>query len=215
MIETPDYRGYRCPPEISGRAVWQYHGFTLSFRDVEDLLSERGITVSYETVHQWCLTFGSDYARRIEKHKGLRGVRWFLNEVVVSSQGKRRYLWRAVDQDGDLVEILVQDRKDARVANRFFRKALRSQFGVPTDITTDQLGSYAAAKCEVLPSVAHCQDQYTNNRAEVCPEPSREQGRQVRGFRSDGHALRFLSVHRQVNNLFRLGRDLLRAKNHR
>ncbi len=215
MIETPGYRGYRFPREIIGRAVWLYHRFTLSFRDVEDLLSERGISVSYETIRQWCVTFGPDYARRIRKHKGPRGDRWFLDEVVVSIQGKRRYLWRAVDQDGDLIEILVQDRKDTRAAKRFFRKALRSQFSVPIEITTDKLGSYAAAKREVMPSVPHCQDQYANNRAEVSHEPTREQERQMRGFRSDGHAQRFLSVHGQVNNLFRLGRHLLRAKNYR
>ena len=135
--------------------------------------------------------------------------------LVVSIQGQRRYLWRAVDQDGDLIEILVQQRKDTRAAKRFFQKALRSQFSVPIEITTDKLRSYAAAKREVMPSVPHCQDQYANNRAEVSHEPTREQERQMRGFRSDGHAQRFLSVHGQINNLFRVGRHLLRAKNYR
>ena len=120
-----------------------------------------------------------------------------------------------MDQDEDLLEVLVQDRKDTRAAKRFFRKALSAQFSVPIEITTDKLGSYAAAKREVMPSVPHCQDHYANNRAEVSHEPTREQERQMRGFRSDGHAQRFLSVHGQVNNLFRLGRHLLRAKNYR
>ena len=215
MTEAPNYRGYRFPPEIIARSVWLYHRFTLSFRDIEDLLAERGVTVSYETIRQWCLTFGPDYARRIRQHQGPRGDCWFLDEVVVSIQGKRRYLWRAVDQDGDLIEILVQKRKDTKAAKRFFRKALRSQTAVPIEITTDKLRSYASAKREVMPSVPHCQDHYANNRAEVSHEPTREQERQMRGFRSDGHAQRFLSVHGQVNNLFRLGRHLLRAKNYR
>jgi putative transposase len=215
MTKSPDYRGYRFPPEIIARAVWLYHRFTLSFCDVEDLLAERRITVSYETIRQWCSTFGPDYARRIRKSQGPRGDRWFLDEVVVSIQGQRRYLWRAVDQDGDLIEILVQRRKDTQAAKRFFRKMLRSQTHVPVGITIDKLRSYAAAKRELLPSVPHCQDQYANNRVEVSHEPTRQQERQMRGFRSDGQAQRFLSVHGQCNNLFSLGRHLLSAPNYR
>ena len=165
MTETPDYRGYRFPPEIIAQAVWLYHRFTLSFRDVEDLLAERGVMVSYEIIRQWCLTFGPDYARRIRKHQGPRGDRWFLDEVVVSIQGKRRYLWRAVDQDGDLIEILVQKRKDTQAAKRFFRKALRAHKQLPIEISTDKLRRYASATREVMPSVQHCQEQYANNRA--------------------------------------------------
>jgi len=130
-------------------------------------------------------------------------------------KGKRRYLWRAVDQDGDLIEILIQKRKDTKAAKRFFRKALRLQTAVPIEITTDKLRSYASAIREVMPSVPHCQDHYANNHAEVSREPTREQEKHMRGFRSDGHAQRFLSVHGQVNNLFRLGRHLLRSKNYR
>jgi putative transposase len=215
MTDNPSYRGYRFPRDIIAHAVWLYHRYTLSFRDVEDLLAERGITVSYETVRQWCKNFGPQYARRIKKRQGPRGDQWFLDEVVVNIQGKRRYLWRAVDQDGDLIEILVQKRKDTQAARRFFRKLLRSQTEVPIEITTDKLGSYAAAKRDVMPSVPHCHDQYANNRAEVSHEPIREQERQMRGFRSDGHAQRFLSAHGQVTNLFRVGRHLLRAPNYR
>lgn len=178
-------------------------------------MAERGITVSYETVRQWCLTFGPVYARKIRKRQGPRGDRWFLDDVVVSIQGKRRYFWRAVDQGGDLIEILVQSSKDTKAAKRFFRKALRSQSQVPIEITTDKLRRYAAAKRDVLPSVMHCQEQYANNRAEVSHEPTREQERQIRGFRSDAQAQRFLSVHGQYNNLFRLSRHLLRAENYR
>jgi putative transposase len=119
MSETRDYRGYRFPPDIITHAVWLYHRFTLNLRDVEDFLAERGIAVSYETIRQWCQTFGPPYARSIKKRQGPRRDRWFLDEVVVNIQGKPRYLWRAVDQDGDLIEILVQKRKDTRAAKRF------------------------------------------------------------------------------------------------
>ena len=215
MKQELSYRGYRFPPDIISRAVWLYHRFTLSLRDIEDLLAERGITVSHETIRQWCVTFGPHYARRIKKSNGPRGDRWFLDEVTVSIQGQRRYLWRAVDQDGEVIDILVQKRKDTRAAKRFFIKLLKSQGQTPIELTTDKLRSYAAAKREVMPSVPHGQDRYANNRAEVSHEHTREQERQMRGFRSDGHAQRFLSVHSQLHNLFRLGRHLLRATNYR
>ena len=125
------------------------------------------------------------------------------------------YLWRAVDQDGEVIDILVQKRKDTRAAKRFFINLLKSQGQTPIELTTDKLRSYAAAKREVMPSVPHGQDRYANNRAEVSHEHTREQERQMRGFRSDGHAQRFLSVHSQLHNLFRLGRHLLRATNYR
>lgn len=215
MNKSTDYRGLRFPREIIARAVWLYHRFTLSFRDVEDLLAERGITVSYDTIRQWCGRSGPDYVRQIKKRMGPRGDRWFLDEVVVTIQGQRRYLWRAVDQDGDLIEVLVQKRKDAQAAKRLFRKILGSQRQLPIEITSDKLRSYAAGKRELLSSVPHCQDRYANNRIEVSHEPTRQQERQMRGFRSDGHAQRFLRVHGQCNNLFRLGRHLLAAPNYR
>ena len=158
MSDTPNYRGYRFPSEIIAQAVWLYHRFKLSFRDVEDLLAERGVTVSYETIRQWWRTFGPQYARSIKRRLGPRGDRWFLDEIVVSIQGKRRYLWRAIDQDGDLIDILVQKRKNTQAAKRFFRKLLRSQTQVPIEITTDKLPSYAAAKRQLMPSVPHSQD---------------------------------------------------------
>ena len=121
------YRGYRFPPDVIAHTVWLYHRFALSLRDVEDLLAERGVTVSYETIRQWCATFGPHFARRIKARLGSRGDRWFLDEVVVSICGERRYLWRAVDQDGDVLNILVQKRKDTKAAKRFFRKLLKGQ----------------------------------------------------------------------------------------
>ena len=154
MKQELSYRGYRFPPDIISRAVRLYHRFTLSLRDIEDLLAERGITVSYETIRQWCVTFGPHYARRIKKSNGPRGDRWFLDEVTVSIQGQRRYLWRAVDQGGEVIDILVQKRKDTRAAKRFFIKLLKSQGQTPIELTTDKLRSYAAAKREVMPSVS-------------------------------------------------------------
>jgi putative transposase len=211
MNSLPDYRGYRFPPEIISHTVWLYHRFTLSLRDIEDLLAERGVIVSYEAIRRWRARFGLDYAKRLRRRHGAGGDRWFLDEVTVSIQGKRHYLWRAVDQDGDVLDILVQSRKNTHAAKRFFRKLLKGQKGTPNEMTTDKLRSYAPAKREMMASVVHCQSKYANNRAEVSHERTREQERKMRGFVSPGQAQRFLSVHGQVQNLFRVGRHLLRA----
>ena len=143
--DTPSYHGYRFPPEIISHAVWLYHRFGVSFRDVEDLLAQRGITVSYEAIRLWCLTFGSAYARRLRRRQGRLGDIWHLDEVFVAIQGRRYYLWRAVDQDGDVIDILVQSRRDCRAATRFFRKLLKGQECTPGWLVTDKLTSYRAA----------------------------------------------------------------------
>ena len=216
-MNAPDlcYNGYRFPPEIIGHAVWLYHRFCLSFRDAEDLLAQRGITVSYETIRQWCHTFGPDYARRLRRRRGRLGDTWYLDELFVKIQGRRRYLWRAVDQDGDLIDILVQSRRDRRAATRFFRKLLKGQGQAPRRLITDKLRSYSAAHRTVMPSVVHSTKQYENNRAEVSHQSTRQRERQMRHFTSAAHAQRFLSVHGLVQNLFRVGRHLLRAVHHR
>ena len=121
MTQPPSYRGYRFPPEIISHAVWLYHRFGLSLRDVEDLLAERGVTVTYEAIRQWCLTFGLDYVRRLRRRRGRMGDTWYLDEVFVKIQGRQQYLWRAVDEDGDVIDILVQSRRNRRAAIRFFR----------------------------------------------------------------------------------------------
>ena len=151
----PSYRGYRFPPEIISHAVWLYHRFSLSFRDVEDLLAERGITVTYETIRQWCLTFGIDYARRLRSRRGRQGDIWHLDELFIRIQGRQQYLWRAVDEDGDEIDILVQPRRNRRAAIRFFRKLLKTQGGGPRRLITDKLPSYGAACRTVMPSVVH------------------------------------------------------------
>ncbi len=152
---TPSYRGHRFPREIISHAVWLYHRFCLSFRDVEDLLAERGITVSFETIRQWCRKFCTDYERTLKRREGRLGDTWHLDELFVTIQGKRQYLWRAVDQDGDVIDILVQSRRDRRAAERFFRKLLKGQGAEPVLLVTDKLRSYGAAQRAIMPSVRH------------------------------------------------------------
>jgi putative transposase len=166
------YHGYRFPPEIFSYAVWLYHRFCLSFRDTEDLLAQRGITVSYEAIRQWCRTFGPAYARRLRCRQGRLGDTWHLDELFVNIQGRQHYLWRAVDQDGDVIDILVQPRRDRPAAERFFRKLLKGQGCAPRRLITDKLRSYSAAHAIVMPSVVHSTQQYENNRAEVSHQPA-------------------------------------------
>ncbi len=209
------YHGYRFPPEIISHAVWLYHRFSLSFRDVEDLLAERGITVTYEAIRQWCRTFGPQYARRLKRRQGRLGDTWHLDEVFVTIQGRRQYLWRAVDQDGAVLDIFLQPRRDQRAAERFFHKLLRGQGGEPRRLVTDKLRSYAAAHRAVMPDVTHSTARYENNRAEVSHQPTRQRERQMRRFKSPTQAQRFLSLHGLVGNLFQVGRHLLRAVHYR
>ena len=211
----PSYRGHRFPPEIISRAVWLYHRFTLSFRDVEDLLAERGITVSYEVIRLWCLKFGPEYAGILRKKRGRLGDTWYVDEMFVKIRGEHRYLWRAVDQDGDVLDILVTSRRDTRAAKRFFRKVLKGQGRPPWKLITDKLRSYPAAHREIFPSVEHRTGQFENNRAEVSHQHTREQERQARRFKSIAQTQRFLTVHGQIQNLFRVGRHHLKAVHHR
>ena len=209
------YRRHRFPPQIISHAVWLYHRFTLSFRDVEDLLAERGIVVSYESIRRWCHKFGPDYARSLRRQRGRLGDIWYVAELFLTIRGQRRYLWRAVDQDGDVIDILVTKKRDHRAAKRFFRKALKHQEKPPWQLVTDKLRSYPAAHREVFPSIVHRTGQYENNRAEVSHQHTREQERQMRKFKSMAQAQRFLSVHGPIQNLFRVGRHKVRAFNHR
>ena len=213
--DAPSYRGYRFPADIIAHAVWLYFRFGLSFRDVEDLLAERGITVTYETIRQWCRTFGRAYARRLRHRRGQLGDTWHLDELFVSINGRLQYLWRAVDQDGDVLDVLVQSRRNRRAAVRFFRKILKTQGRLPRRLITDKLRSYSAAHRHVMPSVVHCTKRYTNNRAEVSHQPTRQRERQMRRFKSPAHLQDFASIHGTVQNLFRVGRHLLRAAHHR
>jgi len=140
------YRRHRFPPEIISHAVWLYYRFALSLRDVEDLLAKRGVTVTYETIRPWCGKFGRGYARQLRRRQGRLGDTWHLDEVFVTIGGRRQYLWRAVDQEGAVLDILVQSRRDAGAAARFFRKLLKGQGSEPARLVTDKLRSYGTAR---------------------------------------------------------------------
>ena len=178
-------------------------------------LAQRGVTVTYETIRQWCQRFGPVYARQLRRRRGRMGDTWHLDEVFVTIQGRQQYLWRAVDEDGDVLDILVQSHRNRRAAVRFFRTLLKTQGRIPRRLITDQLRSYAAACRTVMPSVVHVTDQYANNRAEVSHQPTRQRERQMRRFTSAAHVQRFASVHGVVQNLFRVWRHLLRSRHHR
>ena len=213
--KTPSYQRHRFPSEIISHAVWLYHRFCLSFREVEELLAERGIIVSYETVRQWCQKFGPAYARKLKKRQGRLSDTWHIDEVFVIIQGERQYLWRAVDQDGETIDILVQRRRNKQAAVRFFRRLLKGQGVEPRWLITDKLRSYDAAHREVMPTVEHLNSVYANNRVEGSHQPTRQQEYHMRGFSSSHPAQRFLTLHGLTQNLFRLGRHLMQAVNYR
>ncbi len=163
----PSYKGHRYPVEVIPHCVWLYHRFPLSFREVEELMLERVIVVSYETVRRWCAKFGQQYASALRRRQSRPGDKWHLDEVCIKINGEQKYLWRAVDQDGNVLDILVQDRRDKAAARRFLRRLLKKTRTVPRVIVTDKLRSYGAAHREVMPSVEHRQSKYLNNRAET------------------------------------------------
>ena len=209
------YKRHRFPPEIIRYAVWLYYRFNLSDRDIEDLLAERGITVSYESIRLWCIEFGPKYARRLKrKHQGF-GDTFFIDEVFVKINGKQHYLWRAVDQDGEVVDVFLQARRNGTAAKRFFKRLLKSHHGEPRKIVTDKLRSYGFAHREVMPEAIHITDQYANNRVEQSHEPTRIRERGMRRFKSSSQAQRFLSVHAAIYNLFNFGRHLISAGHYR
>jgi len=212
---TTLYKRHRFPPEIIQYAVWLYHRFNLSHRDIEDLLAERGITVSYEAIRLWCNKFGLKYVRRLKKkHQGY-GDTFFIDEVFVRIDGKQHYLWRAVDQDGEIVDVFLQRRRDGKAAKRFFKRLLKAHRMEPRKIVTDKLRSYGVAHRELIPESIHDTSQYANNRAELSHQPTRVRERVMRRFKSPQQAQRFLTVHAAVYNLFNLGRHLVSAKNYR
>jgi putative transposase len=202
------YKRHRFPPSVIQHAVWLYYRFNLSIRDVEDLLAERNISVSYESIRLWVNKFGPEFARRLKRrHQGF-GDTYFLDEVFIKIGGKQNYLWRAVDQDGEVVDIYLQERRDANTAKRFFQRFVKSG-GVPREIVTDKLRSYGVAHRSITPGVDHNTQQYANNRAELSHQPTRVRERGMRRFKSITQAQRFLESHAAVNNLFNLHRHSL------
>jgi putative transposase len=196
------YARHRFPPDVIRHAVWLYLRFTLSYRDVEDLLAERGLIVSNESIRRWVLKFGLMIAKNLRKSRPRAYSRWHLDEMVVSLSGKQMYMWRAVDGEGEVLEILVQPRRDKAAAMRLLRKLLRRQGFVPTVVVTDKLRSYAAALREIGFSRRHEQGLRANNRAENSHQAVRRRERKMQGFKSAKSAQRFVSVHAAVYNTF-------------
>ena len=219
------YKRHRFPPEIISYAVWLYYRFNLSHSRgagpfVEDLLAERGITVSYESIRLWCIKFGAMYAKRLKRNHQGYGDTFFIDEVFVRINGTQHYLWRAVDQDGEVVDIYLQSKRDGASAKRFFRRLIKSHGREPRKIVTDKPRSYGVAHRDLISETIHSTEQYENNRAEQSHEATRVRERGMRGpafrkFKSVRQAQRFLGAHAAVSNLFNLGRHLVRAEHYR
>jgi putative transposase len=213
--EPATYHRHRFPAEIISHAVWLYHVFSLSLRDVELILAERGIAVTHESVRRWCLKFGRGFAEKLRRRRPRPGDTWHLDEVYLRINGVLHYLWRAVDQHGVVLDILVQGRRNATAARRFFKRLLAGLKYKPKRIVTDGLRSYGAAKREILPEVRHRTSRYLNNRAENSHRPTRRRERQMQRFKSPEQAQRFLSAHAMVYGHFRPRRHLMTADQYR
>jgi putative transposase len=173
------YKRHRFPAEIISHCVWLYFRFCLSYRDAQELMAERGLTLTYEAVRYWCRKFRQAYANQLRRRRPRPGDKWYLDEVFLRINGERHYLWRAVDQEGNILDILVQRHRDKAAAKTFFRKLLKGLTYVPRVIVTDQLKSYGAAMRELLPGVEHRQRRYLNNRAENSHQPTRQRERRM------------------------------------
>ena len=203
------YARHQFPPAIIQHAVWLYLRFTLSYRDVEDLLAERGVDVSYESIRRWVLKFGPQIARRLRQFRPKPSPRWHLDEMVIPISGRQLYLWRAVDDEGEMLEILVQRRRNRAAAGKLMRKLLKKQGFGPSVITTDRLRSYSAVFADLGLSAHHEQGLRKNNRAEVSHQPNRRRERKMQRFKSHGSAQRFLSMHSAVYNIFNSQRHMI------
>jgi putative transposase len=204
--ESPSYRGYRYPVEIISHAVWLYFRFPLSLRDVEELLAERGVTVTYETIRAWCMKFGPSYAAGLRRRRARPSDKWHCDEVQLKIKGKRHWLWRAVDKHGVVLDILVQQRRDQLAAETFLRRVIAATGSEPRVVITDKLLSYPPALRRVLPKVDHRRHKGLNNRAENSHQPTRQRERVMRRFKSPEHAQSFLGPFGAVGDHFRVGR---------
>jgi putative transposase len=196
------YKRHRFPSQIIAHAVWLHFRFPLSLRLVEEMLLERGIAVFYETIRCWAIKFGADYARRLKRKEPSPRDVWYMDEVVIAINGEKRRLWRAVDQDGYVLDEILQVRRDARAAKRLLTRLLRKQGCRPKRIITDTLRSYGAAKRTVMPDVEHRSHKGLNNRAENSHVPIRKRERMMQGFRSWAGLQRFVPIFSAVRNLF-------------
>lgn len=210
QTSQPRLKGYRFPRSIVSYAVWAYHRFALSLRDVEDLLAERGVTVSYETIRAWVGKFGAQIAKRVRAARRQPTDKWHLDEVVITIRGKKHWLWRAVDSNGEMLDILVQTRRNARAAKRFISRLI-ARWGMPRVIITDKLRSYGAALRKLGLSVDHRAHKGLNNRIEGSHRPTRKREKIQGRFKSARQAQRFLAVHDETANLFRPRRHTMTA----
>ena len=211
----PLYRGYRFPAEIISHAVWLSFRFALSQRDVEEVLAARGVRVSYEAIRLWCRRFGPIFAGQLRRHRSRPADKWHLDEVQLKIKGKKHWLWRAVDRDGLVLDILVQERRNREAAERFLRRVLDGEEQAPRVVVTDKLASYPPALKRVVPQAEHRRHKGLNNRAENSHRPVRKRERALQRFKSPEHAQRFLEPFSAVGNPFRPRRHLLPAEQYR
>ena len=209
-MENISFKRHRFPPEIIRHGVWLYARFTLSYRDIEDLLSERGLDISYETVRRWFQKFGGPIARNLRRTRSTPSDHWHLDEMVIVIRGKRHWLWRAVDNEGEVLDFLVQPKRNARAALKLIRKLLKKQGWPPTRIVTDKLRSYHVAFRTLGLSAEHIDNKRANNRAENSHQPVRRRERKMQKFKSPGSAQKFLNVHSATYNIFYVQRHLLK-----
>ena len=215
-MTAPSYRGYRFPADDIQRAVWMYLRFTLSYRDVEDLLAERGVQVSYETIRRWVHVFGPHIARRLRARRSKPHGRWHLDEMFVRIDGKQMYIWRAVDAEGEVLDVLVQSRRDTAAARKLMRKLLKKHAMVPDEWVTDRYAAYGAALSDLdLTTPVHISAKRMNNRAESSHVPVRRREWKLQGFKSPASAQQFLSIHAATYNTFTIPRHLTSARTHR
>jgi len=212
---APSDKRHRFPPDIIAHAVWRSCRFALSYRDVEELLAERGVIVTDEAVRQWCRKFGQIDANALRHRRPRPGEKWYLDAVFIQINGKQQYLWRAVEQGGAILDILAQSRRNKAAARKFFRRLLKDRASVPRAVITDKLGSDDAARRAVLPGVEHRRHKGRHHRAENSHQPTRERARRMRRFTSPGHAQRFLAAYGPIANHFRPRRHRLTAAAYR